>query len=267
MRPRRVVRKKTGRPRANPAPVPAERPRVLMIGSEALPFAKTGGLADVLGALPPALARLGWDATVALPKLPRRRRRHHPRTISRDRRRLYPRCRHSRSPAGRRRARGSSTARICSIARRPRTDGTDYPDNALRFAMLVRATLEFAGRQSPRTSVVHAHDWQAGLAPVYRRRYATHPSSAARRVSHDSQPRVSGTVRWRLAAAPRSRLGAVHARSPRDRRRISFLKGGINAAEIVTTVSPRYAQEIQTPALGLASTASCGSAARISSVS
>jgi starch synthase len=41
---------------------------VLIIGSEAMPFAKTGGLADVLGALPPALARLGWDVTVALPK-------------------------------------------------------------------------------------------------------------------------------------------------------------------------------------------------------
>src|SRR5580704_17177938 len=44
------------------------RPLVLMIGSEALPFAKTGGLADVLGALPPALARLGWDVTLAMPR-------------------------------------------------------------------------------------------------------------------------------------------------------------------------------------------------------
>ncbi len=41
---------------------------MLIIGSEALPFAKTGGLADVLGALPTALARLGWDVTVALPR-------------------------------------------------------------------------------------------------------------------------------------------------------------------------------------------------------
>src|SRR5882757_6128124 len=41
---------------------------VLIIGSEAQPFAKTGGLADVLGALPPALARLGWDTTLALPR-------------------------------------------------------------------------------------------------------------------------------------------------------------------------------------------------------
>src|SRR5438445_2731281 len=43
-------------------------PSVLIIGSEALPFSKTGGLADVLGALPPALARLGWDATLVVPR-------------------------------------------------------------------------------------------------------------------------------------------------------------------------------------------------------
>src|SRR5436189_5446012 len=44
------------------------RPSVLIIGSEAQPFAKTGGLADVLGALPPAIARLGWNVTLALPR-------------------------------------------------------------------------------------------------------------------------------------------------------------------------------------------------------
>src|SRR3989442_3835745 len=48
--------------------VRSPRRSVLIIGSEALPFAKTGGLADVLGALPPALARLGWDVTLALPR-------------------------------------------------------------------------------------------------------------------------------------------------------------------------------------------------------
>ncbi len=46
----------------------AARPSVLMVASEALPFAKTGGLADVLGALPAALGRVGWDATVVLPR-------------------------------------------------------------------------------------------------------------------------------------------------------------------------------------------------------
>src|SRR5436190_7660727 len=47
---------------------PVSRPSVLLIGSEAHPFAKTGGLADVLGALPSALARLGWDVTLAMPR-------------------------------------------------------------------------------------------------------------------------------------------------------------------------------------------------------
>src|SRR5216684_4222258 len=50
------------------APSSDKRPSTLIIGSEARPFAKTGGLADVLGALPRALGRLGWDATVALPR-------------------------------------------------------------------------------------------------------------------------------------------------------------------------------------------------------
>src|SRR5579885_2777067 len=59
MPPRTAARKKS----------PTKPPKaVLQIASEALPFAKTGGLADVLGALPPALARLGWDVTVVLPK-------------------------------------------------------------------------------------------------------------------------------------------------------------------------------------------------------
>src|SRR5881392_3338406 len=47
---------------------PASSPSVLIIGSEAVPFSKTGGLADVLGALPPALARLGWDVTLVTPR-------------------------------------------------------------------------------------------------------------------------------------------------------------------------------------------------------
>src|ERR1700686_2070779 len=51
-----------------PSSVGRRAPSVLIIGSEALPFAKTGGLADVLGALPPAIARLGGDVTLALPK-------------------------------------------------------------------------------------------------------------------------------------------------------------------------------------------------------
>src|SRR5919198_5873731 len=59
---------RVNRSRPGGEPQTGDRPNVLLIGSEALPYAKTGGLADVLGALPPAIARLGWAVTIALPK-------------------------------------------------------------------------------------------------------------------------------------------------------------------------------------------------------
>src|SRR4051812_27202184 len=153
------------------------RRSVLLIGSEVHPFAKTGGLGDVLGALPPALQRLGWDATVMLPRY---------RGVSAgtlvD---TFP-----VSVGGFTRDAGFYEAPIADEARavlvdcaelydRPglyTVDNVDYPDNARRFAFLVRAALEFAGRRGAGPSVIHAHDWQAGLAPVYLRTlYASHP--------------------------------------------------------------------------------------------
>src|SRR5207244_13064525 len=60
--------RKTATPRTKRKRAAFDPPRVLMLASEATPFAKTGGLADVLGALPQSLAALGWDVTVALPR-------------------------------------------------------------------------------------------------------------------------------------------------------------------------------------------------------
>ena len=156
-----------------------ESPRrsVLLIGSEAWPFAKTGGLADVLGALPPALQRLGWDATVALPRY---------RGVSAgtlvD---TFP-----VTVGGYTRDAGFYEAPLASQARALLIDcpdlydrsglygidNTDHPDNARRFAFLSRAALEYAARRGTRPALVHAHDWQAGLAPVYLKTlYAAHP--------------------------------------------------------------------------------------------
>ena len=111
-----------------------------MIGSEALPFAKTGGLADVLGALPPALARLGWDVTVALPSyrgvdagtiLER-----FPVTVGGFTRDVAI---HEAPLADGARAWLVDCPDLFDREAPHGTDGTDYPDNALRFAMLVRA--------------------------------------------------------------------------------------------------------------------------------
>ena len=233
--------------------VPVVRRRVLIIGSEALPFAKTGGLADVLGALPPALARLGWDVTVALPKYRGVTGgslvEQFPVTVGGFTRDVA----FAEAPlAGGARAWLVDCPDLFDRDGLYGADGTDYPDNALRFAMLVRAALEFAGRQNPAPSLVHAHDWQAGLAPVYLKTlYAAHPVLAdtpsvftIHNLAYqglfdgDWLPRLD--LGWALFTLERLEYW----------RRISFLKGGINYSDIITTVSPRYAQEIQTPELG-----------------
>jgi starch synthase len=226
---------------------------VLFIGSEAQPFAKTGGLADVLGALPPALARLGWSAAVVLPRY---------RGVSAGTLvETFP-----VSVGGFTRDAGFFEAPLADGARAILVDcpelydraalygvgSDDYADNARRFAFLVRAALEFAGRRSPAPSIVHAHDWQAGLAPVYLRTvYQTHPALGGIPsvfTIHNLAYQGAFAADW----LPRLDLGLEQLAIDRLEYwgRISFLKGGINDADLVTTVSKRYAEEIQTPAFG-----------------
>lgn len=226
---------------------------MLIIGSEAQPFAKTGGLADVLGALPPALARLGWQATVALPRY----RGVAAGTLLET----FP-----VSVGGYTRDAAFYEAPLADGARALLVDcaelfdrdalygvgGADYADNARRFAFLTRAALEFSARQPSAPSVVHAHDWQAGLAPVYLRSlYATHPRLAAM----PSVFTIHNLAYQGLFAAdwlPRLDLGWDQFAVDRLEYwgRVSFMKGGINDADFVTTVSHRYAEEIQTPDYG-----------------
>jgi starch synthase len=229
------------------------KPSVWMIGSEARPFAKTGGLADVLGALPPALSRRGYDATVVLPNY---RGAEGGTTVER-----FPVTIGSYT-----REVGFIEHALADNARAVLIDcpdlydreapygvgSVDYPDNALRFAMLARAALEFAARSERPPTIFHAHDWQAGLVPVYLKTlYADHPVVGGTPVvftihnlayqglfAPDWLPRLD--LGWELFAIDRMEFWG----------RISFLKGGINGADIVTTVSRRYAQEIQTPEFG-----------------
>lgn len=227
--------------------------RVLIIGSEAQPFSKSGGLADVLGTLPPALARLGWDVTFAVPRYRGGSTgsivAQFPVTVGGFKRDVA----FGEAPLGDgARAWLVDCPDLFDREALYDVDSTDYPDNALRFAMLVRAALEFSARQEHAPSLVHAHDWQAGLAPVYLKTlYATHPRlgglpsvftihNLAYQGLFDGDwlPRLD--LGWELFTP--ARLEYWH--------RISFLKGGINYAEVITTVSPRYSEEIQTPELG-----------------
>ena len=229
------------------------RSSVLIIGSEAQPFAKTGGLADVLGALPPALARLGWDATVILPRYRGVTAGKHVETVP-------------VAVGGFGRNAGFFEAPLADGGRAVLVDcpdlydrealygpaNTDYPDNALRFAFLARAALEFAARSDRAPRVVHAHDWQAGLAPVYLATlYASHPvlgGTPCVFTIHNLAYQGLFDAGW----LPALDLGWEQFTSDRMEYwgRISFMKGGIADSRAITTVSPRYAVEIQTPEFG-----------------
>jgi len=222
---------------------------VLLIGSEAVPFAKTGGLADVLGALPSALARLGWDTTLVLPRY---------RGVEAGT--LIDRFTISvgafSADAGFFEAPLRNGARAVLVDVPELYDRDDiygyYPDNALRFALLTRAALELTARRGVRPSIVHAHDWQTGLAPVYlKTRYAGHPvlggvpsvftiHNVAYRglFEADWMPRLD--LAWDLFSVDRLEFWG----------KISFLKAGINDATLVTTVSKTSAAEIQTAEFG-----------------
>ena len=218
-----------------------------------MPFSKTGGLADVLGALPLALARLGWQTDVVVP-------RYHGGSSGTlvDR---FPLTVGGHAfdvellevPLG-----DGARALLVDVPSLFDRDGLyydaagDYADNPRRFAVLVRAALEHASRSRLRPVIVHAHDWQAGLAPVYLKTlYATDPVLAnvptmftihnlaySGSFEPDWLPRLD--LPWSLYTMEGLEFYG----------RISFLKAGIVYAEAITTVSPAYAKEIQTPAAG-----------------
>lgn len=207
--------------------------RVAMIASEAVPFAKTGGLADVAGVLPVALERLGHEVCVILPKYKGIRARRavlgkkipvwfieHDGYFGRDH--LY----------------GGK-------------DG-DYADNLERFSFFAWRALEQVKEAQFRPDVIHVHDLQAALVPVY----------LATTYSHDPAVNQAMTVLTVHNLAyqgmfPKSefpKLGLpwelFHMEALEYYDQVNLLKGGLVFARRLTTVSPTYAREIQTPEYG-----------------
>jgi starch synthase len=206
--------------------------RILMVGSEAVPYAKTGGLADVLGALPAALARLGHQVDVVMPRY---------RGITLD----------EGTVGG---------ARIIFLDHPHYFDreflygsgNLDYDDNPARFGFLARGALEWAANTGRRYDVVHGHDWQAGLVPVMlATTFRTHPilgGTPCVFTIHNLAYQGLFAPEWLSPLGLGRDLMRVDALEFWGR--ISFLKGGILFSRMITTVSPRYAQEIQTPEFG-----------------
>lgn len=238
---------------AQPGGGPPSPPlRVLMVAAECFPFAKSGGLGDVVGALPSALAARGHQVIVVLPKY---RGVHGEEPLGSIVLQLGPR----RFEVPFEQAPLSNGVRVWlvdepSLFDRPSLYGvgqTDYADNALRFAMLSKAALQGAAAMGFRPDIVHAHDWHAGLVPLYLRMdFAATALSRARTVFTVHNLAYQGLFDAQWVPA----LGIDwHQYRPEGLEfwgRLSFLKAGINYADALTTVSPTYAREILTPELG-----------------
>ena len=226
-----------------------------MVVPEARPFAKTGGLADVSGALPQALARLGHRVTLVMPRY----------------RGIEPAPDDTRTPFDlaigpqhqpiefvERRIRKGLRAIFVdapSLFDRPGLYGVgneDFADNWYRFAVLSLAALERARSEGKAPSAIHAHDWQAGLVPVYlQTRFAADPVLAGV-PSIFTIHNLAFQGLFAPSILPLLGLGweLMHVDALEFWGKVSYLKGGINFSRKITTVSPTYAREILTPELG-----------------
>jgi len=229
---------------------------IAFVTSEMVPYVKTGGLADISGALPKALARLGHRVTVFLPRYA---------SIP------YPPGEFMGSvhvpvdavhrSAGYYRATLVKGVEVVFVEHppffdRPQPYGTgnqDYEDNRLRFAFFTRAVLEYFRSRGERPDVFHAHDWQTGLLPVYLKAFYWDDPTLFRSPTLFTIHNLSYQGNFPLDTV--STLGLPWNLAARDSLEhhggVSYMKGGVLFSEILNAVSPQYAREIQEPELGV----------------
>ncbi len=230
--------------------------KVLFVASEGVPFSKTGGLADVVGALPKALAALGHEIGVFLP-------RYRGTMAGRGLARLasvtlpFPSAlKFATVEDG-----GESNGVHAYLFNSPQyfdrdglyqAHGQDYPDNAQRFAAFCLGALEFLKRSGSPPDIIHCHDWQSALVPIYLR-------SLYREDPFFEKARVIFTIHnlGYQGLFPPSMLAAMALPTSLFTMdgieyygQGNLLKGGILYSDFISTVSRKYAEEIQTKEYG-----------------
>jgi starch synthase len=229
----------------------AVKGRVLSVASECVPLVKTGGLADVVGALPAALAAVGWDMRVLLPAYRALRGRLEGMAEVWREADLWG---------------GDGVVYAGEIAGMQvllldaphlydreggpySGPGGDWGDNPQRFAALswVAARIAQAGVAGWRPDVLHAHDWQAGFAPAYLR-YA---GADVRSVITVHNIAFQGWAPAGMLGDLRLPFDQFHAGALEYYGGLSSLKAGLVTADRITTVSPTYATELARPDYGM----------------
>lgn len=225
--------------------------RVLSVASECAPLIKTGGLADVVGALPAALEPFGWKSKVLLPAYPGLLER-----LGRGTRVWRDEDLFGGSAVV---VRGSIDGLNVLLLDAPHlfnrdggpysADGRDYPDNHVRFAALSWVASQIAQHGTSdrwKPDLVHAHDWQAGLTPSYLK-YAGAQVPTVMTVHNIAFQGVVGADQLDYLRLP---TWDFTPDSLEYHGLLSTLKAGMVHASRLTTVSPSYAQELTSPDFG-----------------
>ena len=236
--------------------LPSDYVKILFVTPECYPLVKTGGLADVAGALPMALGPMGVDAQVLLPGYPGVRAQ------------LHGAQRVARLPGlfgGNAELVRGTTAHGLSVMLidaphlydRPGgpylgPDGKDWPDNHLRFAALswVGAQLALGRLGVWKPDLVHLHDWQAALTAAYLR-FDKQRAAAPPTVLTIHNLAFQGLFEPSVRKALQLPAEAMHVDGMEYWGQLSFLKAGVQWASHLSTVSPTYAREILTPNDGM----------------
>ena len=232
---------------------------ILMVASEAFPFAKTGGLADVVGSLPIALSRLGHQVTVMLPAYRQAMQNGQP---------IEETGVQLEIPIGNKIVNGSlvrselpdSNVPVYLVKQddyydRPAlygSDGEDYRDNSERFVFFNRAVMESIRILNLSPNVIHANDWQTGLIPAYldiEYRDAPGYREVATVFTIHNMAYQGQFWHWDMLLTGLD-WKYFNFHQMEFYGNLNLLKTGIVFSDSVTTVSPTYAQEIQTPEFG-----------------
>ena len=228
---------------------------ILFAASEVTPFAKTGGLADVAGSLPAALARLGHQIVIVMPFY-RSVREGSFNLVRQDKSLVIP-FKGQSLRAGVYKARSKRNTQFYFVQRDEFFDrsglyGTpegDYFDNPERFIFFSRSVLELAKLIEFQPDIIHCHDWQTSLVPVYTKSlYKNDPVlKKARSVFTIHNLAYQGVFPKEMMTTSELPLELFSMGGLEFYGKMNFMKGGIVFADIITTVSEMYSREIQTP--------------------
>ncbi len=232
--------------------------KILMVSAEAVPFAKTGGLADAVSALAIVLHKLGHDVRIVMPRYYK---------IDRSKLTQLP------GPMGVSAGYTEAWTAVYSAVM-PGTENlpvyfidheqsfgrdgvygtpseSDFHDNPYRFSILCHGAFQLCRKLDWYPDVVHAHDWSAALAPVLLKFAERHDgfekTSSVFTIHNLGYQGVYGKHNYPATGLD---WNCFYAAGFEDWDRMNFLKAGLTSADMLTTVSPTYAHEIQSPAAG-----------------